>query len=112
MANQNLTESQVIPDDVWQDPKRSPIDNIKQQLEKRAQTDLPMSGFSLVKADLHDVNLVKKNSKQGYSLSHSDLYRANLENAHLFKLDLSGSSLMKANLQNANLHYCNLQGCN
>ena len=112
MPHQAPTSPMVISDDVWQDRARLPIDNLKQQLELRAQSGQPMQGFSLVKADLRDINLVNKNARHGYRLSHSDLYRADLENAHLFKLDLSNSSLMKANLHNANLHYCNLQGCN
>ncbi|MGJ8670635.1 MAG: ion channel, partial [Oceanococcus sp.] len=49
---------------------------------------------------------------QGYHLNDCDLYRADMEHAHCFMLDLSGSSLMKANLRHANLHRANLEGCN
>lgn len=101
-----------LPDDVWCSLAREPITNIKQQLETRAKTLEPMDGFSLPRADLRDLNLVNRSSKEGYCLTNSDLYRANLHGAHLYKLDLSGSSLMKADLSRANLHYVNLEDCN
>ncbi|OUS28627.1 potassium transporter Kef [Gammaproteobacteria bacterium 45_16_T64] len=101
-----------ISDDIWQDGAREPINNLKRALESRAGTQTPMNNFSLARADLQGVNLVNRGAKQGYSLTNSDLYRANLEKAHLFMIDLSGSSLMKANLVDANLHYANLDGCN
>ena len=106
-SNENL-----VPDEIWRDPAREPITNIASALELRATTKRPMEGFALAREDLSGINLVNHTSKQGYKLTNSDLYRANLQNAHLFKLDLSGSSLMKANLENANLHYVNLNGCN
>ncbi|MDN4502915.1 ion channel [Alteromonadaceae bacterium BrNp21-10] len=99
-------------DHFWQDPQRQPIDDLCHQLELRAHTKYPMANFALCRAELRGINLVNRSSKQGYQLTNSDLYRANLENAHLFKLDLSGSSLMKANFTHANLHYANLSGCN
>lgn len=102
----------AIPDKQWKSPGRKPIKNIKQELEQRAATNLPMDYFSLARENLSGVDLVRHGSKDHYELTNSDLYRANLENAHLFMLDLSGSSLMKANLSNANLHYANLKGCN
>ena len=102
----------IIPDNVWQDGARPRIVGVKSQLERRAETQAPMENFSLSKVDLHGVNLVNKLTRTGYKLTNCDLYRANLENAHLFKIDLSGSSLMKANLTKANLNYANLEGCN
>lgn len=107
-----MTQPTVISDETWRDPARDNIPDLRIQLEQRAHTDQPMQNFSLAREDLTDINLVKRASKQGYQLTDSDLYHTNLENAHLFMLDLSGSSLMKANLSNANLHYANLEGCN
>ena len=112
MAQVKTSESQPISDSHWQDPKRPPIDDLKQALELRARTNQPMDGFALAREDLSELNLVNSASKQGYQLINADLYRCNLENAHLFMIDLSGSSLMKANLTNANLHYANLENCN
>ena len=108
--DKQLPEEQ-LPDEQWQNPDRDAIDHIREQLESRAKSKKPMDRFSLCRENLEGVNLVHHNSKHGYQLTNSDLYRANLENAHLFMLDLSGSSLMKANLVNANLHYANLEGC-
>ncbi|MCW8880134.1 MAG: ion channel [Kangiellaceae bacterium] len=109
----NPKENQaILSEKDWQNPVREAVQDIRSQLEERAKTNVPMEGFSLPKEDLSGVNLVNRTSKTGYKLVNSDLYRANLENAHLFMLDLSGSSLMKANLRNANLHYANLEGCN
>ncbi len=111
MNQQNMTD-EVISDSIWKNPVRDKIDDIKEQLEKRAHTKEPMEGFSLAREDLSGVNLVYRTSKSGYRLNNSDLYHTNMEDAHLFKLDLSGCSLMKANLKNANIHYANLEGCN
>jgi len=86
--------------------------DLKQKLEKRAQTDEPMRYFKLKRTDLSDINLVNKGSYKGYELSHSDLYRANLSKSHLFAIDLSFSSLMKADLTDANLHSANLEHTN
>lgn len=102
----------AIEDSIWQNPVREPIMNIRQALELRAHNKLPMNGFSLIREDLKGLNLVNRTSRTGYQLTCTDFYHANLENAHLFKLDLTGSSLMKANLSHANLHYANLEGCN
>ncbi|WWE59669.1 ion channel [Parasalinivibrio latis] len=66
----------------------------------------------MARANLIDVNLVKHNSKSGYDLSHSDFYRANLQNAHLFKASFEHGSLMKADLSHANIHCVNLCNCN
>lgn len=112
MTDPVVKQPQAIVDEIWQNPARDKIANIKQQLELRAHSKQPMEYFSLAKEDLREINLVNRTSKNGYQLINSDLYRANLENAHLFKLDLSGSSLMKSNFAHANLHYANLEGCN
>lgn len=107
-----MATTQPIADKVWQNPARGNIENITTELELRANSKKTMEGFSLARENLTEVNLVNRTSRHGYRLINSDLYRANLKNAHLFMLDLSGSSLMKADLTKANLHYANLEGCN
>jgi hypothetical protein len=112
MAEQVVNKNQAIVDEIWQNPAREKIDEITEKLQLRANSKVPMEGFSLVREELSDLNLVNSNAKEGYRLVNSDLYHANLERAHLFKLDFSGSSLMKANLSHANLHYANFENCN
>lgn len=86
-------------------------------LENWAQTGKDMSHFKLNKTNLRGINLVNHGSKDGYNLSNSDLYRANMSHSHLFQLNLTGASLMKAdlsysNLRNAVLIDANLLGVN
>ncbi|MFL0808979.1 MAG: pentapeptide repeat-containing protein [Agarilytica sp.] len=97
----------------WHDdaPKKD-CGNLSERLEARAATGEPMTGFCLRNADLSGVNLVRRGYQNGYQLEYSDLYRANLNKAHLFKLDLTGSSLMKANLSGANLNCAKLEKTN
>ncbi len=84
-------------------------EDLRELLEKRASTGEPMIGFSLRRADLRGVNLVRHGGADGYILQHCDLYRADMRNAHLFNLDLSNSSLMKANFSGSNLNCANLR---
>lgn len=81
-------------------------------LHQRAQSGAPMRGFQLKYAQLAGIDLVNHHQRTGYDLRDSDLYRADLQKAHLFGLDLRGSSLMKADLRGANLHCCDLRDCN
>ncbi|OZG74758.1 potassium transporter Kef [Hahella sp. CCB-MM4] len=99
-------------DALWQSGNACSLTDLREALECRAQTGNPMVGFILPRANLEGINLVRPNARQGYQLIDSDLYRANLKNAHCFKLDFSGSSLMKADFEYANLHCANLKGCN
>jgi ion channel/pentapeptide repeat protein len=103
---------QKMTDEKWQKGEMAEHTNVKTLLEQRANTGQPMSKFSLVKANLSGINLVKKASKTGYQMTGSDLYHADFTHAHCFKLDLSGSSLMKADFSFANLHCANLTNCN
>ena len=97
----------------WHDPVIDKSkDDLVEPLEAWAKTGKPMDGFQLKRTDLSNINLVRRNSKQGYSFRDADLYRAKLHKAHLFSIDLSGSSLMKADLSFSNLHCANLKGCN
>ena len=86
--------------------------DLKKCLEARARTNQPMQYFKLRHTDLQHIDLVNRGSRDGYHLSHADLYRSNLQHAHLFGLDLSFSSLMKADLRGANLHSANLEHTN
>ncbi len=93
-----------------QETKTDPL--LVSKLEELAHSEEPMTGFSLKKVNLTELNLVNHNSKEGYNLSYADLYRADLNGAHLFNIDLHNASLMKADLSNANLHCANLEDCN
>ncbi|PCK08238.1 MAG: potassium transporter Kef [Alteromonadaceae bacterium] len=99
-------------DEFWQDKKQKSKSDLVEQLEERAHTGEPMSGFQLRRSNLTGINLVNQGNKNGFQLINSDLYRANLCNAHLFHIDLHNTSLMKANFNGANLHCANLKGCN
>lgn len=86
--------------------------DLREKLEARAKTGAPMRYFKLRNASLQNLSLVNHGQRKGYDLSHADLYRADLRNAHLFMLDLSFSSLMKADLRGANLHATNFEHAN
>lgn len=86
--------------------------DICQKLEARALTGKPMCGFSLRKARLHGVNLVRPGSCKGYDLRWADLYRADLREAHLFGIQLQHASLMKADMSACNLHGANVENSN
>lgn len=97
----------------WHDPnfdKRGM--ELSEKLERYATSGGITQGLQLKRANLIGVNLVKRGSKQGYDFSGSDLYRANLKNAHLFNIKFSSGSLMKADLSEANLHCAKLDNTN
>ena len=96
----------------WHNDELKQDENLTHLLEQRAKEESPMSGFQLRKANLEGINLVHGGHKEGYQLVNSDLYRANLKEAHLFACNLSGSSLMKADLRHANLQCAKVEGCN
>jgi hypothetical protein len=106
--------TQVFDDEFWQDPRQNKSTNpeLAQALLARASQGTPMRGFSLKHAELPGIDLVHRGSGDGYDLSGSDFYRANLQGAHLFAVDLHGASLMKADLRGANLHCADLRGAN
>lgn len=97
----------------WHDSKfdKSGLD-LKDKLEKYANSGGLLQGIKLKRANLEGVNLVNRGNSVGFDLSHSDLYRANLRGAHLFNMKLENGSLMKADLRDANLHCCKLEGTN
>ncbi len=78
---------------------------LKEKLEVYAQSGGLLQGLQLKHANLEGINLVCHGLKNGYDLSGSDLYRANLRGAHLFNVTLDHGSLMKADLSGANLHF-------
>ncbi len=96
----------------WHNPNRENDKDIKIKLEAWAKTGKPMIGFNLKRTHLEGINLIRKGSRTGYDLSYADLYHANLQNAHLFMLQLDNASLMKANLYGANLNHASLKNTN
>lgn len=96
----------------WHDPSddKQGID-IRERLEERAKTGLPMEGFQLKGANLANINLVNHSGKP-YQLINCNLNRVNFHKAHLYQVDFSGSHLLKADFSQANLHRANLSGCN
>ena len=103
-----------VDDSFWRDADQDKrdLEGLCAALHKRAQSSVPMRGFQLKRAQLAGIDLVNHNQRSGFDLRDSDLYRADLQKAHLFALDLRGSSLMKADLRGANLHCCDLRDCN
>lgn len=97
----------------WHDPTISKENQtLAGDLETLIRTGHQVEGFSLCSADLSCLDLVNRGKHEGYSLSQTDLYRADLRCAHLFMTDLSNASLMKADLREANLHHANLRHAN
>lgn len=111
----NLSDKEV-PSDLdlafWKDKNDKHNRDIKGALEQYIKKHKSVDRLSLCHCDLNNIDLVDHNSSVGHALHQCDLYKANLEGAHLFKIDFSGSSLMKSNLENANLHCANLESCN
>lgn len=102
-----------LDDGFWQDAGADKQHAaLRAALERRARSGRPMLGFQLKKAELSGIDLVNHGSRAGFVLRDADLYRADLQHAHLFALDLRGSSLMKADLRQANLHCVDLRDCN
>lgn len=97
----------------WHDDTRKKTEpDLVERLEARARTGEPMVGFKLRGADLRGINLVNHHQKTGFQLVHSDLYRCDLRDAHLFHIDMNGTSLMKAKLSHANLNCADLTDVN
>ena len=97
----------------WHDPEitKSDSDSAK-KLEEYARAGGMLHGIYLKNANLENLNLVRRGSKQGFDLTGADLYRANLRGAHLFNIILIRASLMKADLSSANMHCAHLEECN
>ena len=97
----------------WHDPQ---VDKSNLDLSEKLELYIRRGGFSkglkLQRANLEGINLVNRGSRDGFDLSESDFYRANLKGAHLFNIVIKDGSLMKADLREANLHCAHLQGTN
>ena len=94
----------------WHDPnetKNRPRD--RRDLEAWAKSGKPMEGFSLRYADLENIDLVNKDSDEGFNLTNADLNHANLRGAHLYNIDLKGSALLKADFRHANLNFADMR---
>jgi hypothetical protein len=85
---------------------------LKEQLEALVREGESLEGFQLQGADLSHVHLTHRQRAKSVNMSHADLTRVNLQDAHLFHIDLRGSSLLKADLRRANLNYAQLDGAN
>lgn len=97
----------------WHDPKFDKSDmDLREKLEDYIRDGGFPYGLKLRRANLKGLNLVNKTSLEGYDLSGSDFYRANLHGAHLFNLTMQDGSFMKADLQQANLHCCSFEQTN
>jgi hypothetical protein len=97
----------------WHDPDADKsASEVAPTLESIAHAGHSMEGFQLRKANLAHIDLVNRGNKKGYDLSCADLYRANLDHAHLFGIQFNNASLMKADLRHANLHCANLTAAN
>lgn len=97
----------------WHDPHvdKSGM-NLSERLESHVRRGGMTKGLKLKRVNLRGINLVNRNSSEGFDLSECDLYRADLHGAHLFNLTLKNGSLMKANLCDASLHCANFEGTN
>ena len=73
----------------WHDSEitKSDSDSAK-KLEEYARAGGMLHGIYLKNANLENLNLVRRGSKQGFDLTGADLYRANLRGAHLFNIIL------------------------
>lgn len=99
-------------DKKWISGENKDKPDVKELLEQRVKTFVPIKDFKLSQANLENINLVNKGHHEGYKLNNCDFYKANFAHAHCFRVDFSGSSLMKADFSHANLHFANLQNCN
>ncbi|MFK5984475.1 MAG: ion channel [Pseudomonadota bacterium] len=96
----------------WHNSESKENSDLTEKLHELAEQGHSLVGYQLKQANLKNLNLVHNNSRDGYDFSQADLYKSNLEHAHLFHINLSNASLMKANLSDANLHCANLEDCN
>ncbi len=97
----------------WHDPNFDKTGmELADKLERYVAKGGITQGLQLKYANLSGINLVKKNSNTGYDFSHSNLYRANLSQSHLFSIKFNHACLIKANFTDANLHCANLEQAN
>jgi hypothetical protein len=85
---------------------------LKEQLEALVREGESLEGFQLQGADLSQIHLTHRQHAKSVILTHADLTRANLQDAHLYHIDLRHSSLLKADLRRANLNYAQFDAAN
>ena len=97
----------------WHDPHRPHQEaHTAEALEQYVRAGGLCHGLQLSRANLAGLNLVNKESDQGFLLEQCNLYRANLRGGHLYGLRMKGGSLMKADLSDANLQCATLDDVN
>ncbi|HHQ4689450.1 TPA: ion channel [Aeromonas veronii] len=97
----------------WHDPHGSHQEaRTAEALEQYVRAGGLCHGLQLSRANLAGLNLVNKESDQGFLLEQCNLYRANLRGGHLYGLRMKGGSLMKADLSDANLQCATLDDVN
>ncbi|HKI98109.1 MAG TPA: pentapeptide repeat-containing protein [bacterium] len=97
----------------WHDPTCSKGDpQVQPRLEALAREGRSLEGYALRGADLHGAELTFGDTSRRVNLSHADLSRASLRDAHMFNVDLRGANLMKAQLNGANLNNARLEDAN
>jgi len=97
----------------WHDPKvvKDKPEDVH-NLEEYARNGGLLRGIALKRAKLAGIDLVRHHQKNGFDMTHAELYRADLQGAHLFNLNLEQASLMKADLRDSNVHCANLTDTN
>ena len=97
----------------WHDPHHTHQEaRSAEALEQYVRAGGLCHGLQLSRANLAGLNLVNKESDQGFLLEQCNLYRANLRGGHLYGLRMKGGSLMKADLSDANLQCATLDDVN
>jgi len=87
-------------------------EDIKDRLQQYVHQGGYTIGLQLQHAQLNGINLVNRGSRTGYDFSESDLYHANVNDAHLFNICFRKASLMKTSFNGSNLHFADLRDAN
>jgi len=91
----------------WHDPDASKEDaDVKERLQQVAKSGESMEGFVLRFAHLEGVRLF---DDRGFNLNKAVLFRARLQGASMFNINLKGADLKKADLSGANLNEAKVQ---
>lgn len=91
----------------WHDPEASKEGpEVKQRLEEWAHGGRSMEGFQLRFAHLEGIRL---GDQQGRVMRGANLFRARLQGASLYSIDLRNAQLLKADLTGANLNDARLE---
>ena len=94
----------------WHDRDASKeFPEVRQRLEEWGRSGESMEGFVLRYAQLEGVKLY---DQRGLDLSRANLFRARLQGASLFNINLRETDLLKADLSGANLNHAKMQDAN